>query len=104
MNSGVRREVSDALREYLDGQEKGVRKSYLQLMSELADEYGYEAATKAMDMALRNGSINMSDVSILAAKDYRLRDRDTPPEVGPSLEVYDDTLLKPRTAMGGALC
>ena len=103
MNSGVRREVSDALREYLDGQEKGVRKSYLQLMSELADEYGYEAATKAMDMALRNGSINMSDVSILAARitGYGI---DTPPEVGPSLEVYDDTLLKPRTAMGGALC
>lgn len=80
-----------------------MRKSYLQLMSELADEYGYEAATKAMDMALRNGSINMSDVSILAARitGYGI---DTPPEVGPSLEVYDDTLLKPRTAMGGALC
>ena len=101
MNSGVRLNVPDALREYLDLQEKSVRKSHLKLMSTLTDEYGYDAAVKAMEMALSNGSINESDVSILAARitGYGI---DTPPEIGPPLSVYDEELIHSRTQTGGA--
>lgn len=101
MNSGVRLCLSDALREYLDQQEKGVRKSCLKLMSTLTNEYGYEAAVKAMETALGNGGINESDVSILAARitGYGI---DTPPEAGPPLSVYDEELIHSRKKTGGA--
>lgn len=100
MNSGVRLGLPDALRTYLDEQEKSARKSNLKLMSSLADEYGYDAAVKAMDMSLSNGSINESDASILAARitGYGI---DTPPEAGPPLSVYDDVLIHSREQMGG---
>ena len=101
MNSGVRLNIPDSLRDYLDDQEKSARKANLKLMSTLTDEYGYDAAVEAMEMALANGSINESDVSILAARitGYGI---DTPPESGPPLTVYDDELIHSRTQMGGA--
>ena len=101
MNSGVRLNVPEALREYLDLQDKPVRKTYLKLMSTLTDEYGYEAAVQAMLMSLGNGGINASDVSILAARitGYGI---DTPPEAGPPLSVYDEELIHSRTKTGGA--
>lgn len=101
MNSGVRLDIPDSLRTYLDGQEKSARKANLKLMSTLTDEYGYDAAVEAMVMALANGNINESDVSVLAARitGYGI---DTPPEVGPPLTVYDDELIHSRTQMGGA--
>lgn len=101
MNSGVRQDVSDVLREYLDQQEKSTRKSLLKLMSTMTDEYGYEAARKAMEMALSNGDIHESDVSILAARitGYGI---DTPPEAGPALTVYDEELIHCRKQTGGA--
>ena len=100
MNSGVRLDMPDALRAYLDSQEKSIRKSHLKLMSTLTDEYGYDAAVKAMEIALGNGSINESDVSILAARitGYGI---DTPPEAGPPLSVYDEELIHSRSKMGG---
>lgn len=100
MNSGVRLDIPDALREYLDIQEKSVRKTYLELMSTLTDEYGYDAAVKAMELALGSGSINKSDASILAARitGYGI---DTPPEAGPPLSVYDDELIHSRSQKGG---
>lgn len=100
MNSGVRQDMPDALRDYLDQQEKSIRKSYLKLMSTLTDEYGYEAAVEAMKMAMDNGSINESDVSILAARitGYGI---DTPPEAGPPLTVYDEALIHSRMQKGG---
>lgn len=101
MNSGLRLNVPDVLREYLDNQEKSIRKSHLKLMSSLTDEYGYDAAVKAMEMALSNGSINESDVSVLAARitGYGI---DTPPEAGPPLSVYDEELIHARMMEGGA--
>ena len=101
MNSGVRLGLPDALREYLDEQEKSERKSQLRLMNALAEEYGFDAAVKAMDMSLSNGSINESDASILAARitGYGI---DTPPEAGPPLSVYDDVLIHSRSQTGGA--
>lgn len=101
MNSGVRLNIPDSLRDYLDKQEKSSRKANLKLMSTLTDEYGYDAAVRAMEMALGNGSINESDVSILAARitGYGI---DTPPESGPPLTVYDDELIHSRTQIGGA--
>lgn len=102
-NSGVRLNVPDVLRDYLDEQEKSVRKSYIKLMSTLTNEYGYDAAIEAMVMALKNGSINESDVSILAARitGYGI---DTPPEAGPELSVYDEELIHSRSQEGGAIC
>lgn len=100
-NSGVRQNIPDALREYLDSQEKSVRKAHLKLMSTLTDEYGYDAAVDAMTLALESGNINESDASILAARitGYGI---DTPPEAGPPLSVYDEALIHSRKQMGGA--
>lgn len=91
-NSGVRRDLPDPLREYMDGLDKPALKTSLRLMSSVNDQYGYNAAIDAMNMALKNGSINESDVKILAARitGYGIN---TPPENGPSLKVYDDAFL-----------
>ena len=64
-------------------------------MSSLNDEYGYRATVDAMTMSLKNGDVNSSDVTIIAQRitGYGI---DTPPESGPSLEVYDMAFLKPR--------
>ena len=45
-----------------------------------------------MLLALHNGNINESDVTVLAARitGYGI---DTPPEIGPSLNVYDYAFL-----------
>ena len=99
-NSGIRTEVSDPLREYLDGLERQNLKSNLQLMSNLNDEFGYPIALEAMNQSLRNGSINESDARILAQRiaTYGI---DTPPESGPSLDIYDDAFL-PKQKEGAA--
>lgn len=101
-NSGVRKEVPDLLREYLDHLEKPVLKSQLRLMRDLSNQYGYKAAINAMQLALQQGSVNHSDASILAARitGYGI---DTPPEVGPPLSIYDDTFLRPSNGTGGDL-
>lgn len=97
-NSGVRREVPDPLREYLDHADRLLLKSCLSLLNELTQEYGFRPAAKAMDLALWDGKISRSDAKIIAARitGYGI---DTPPAEGPSLEVYDDTFIK--TAKGG---
>lgn len=97
-NSGVRREVPDPLREYLDHADRPLLKSCLSLLNELTQEYGFRPAATAMDLALRDGRISKSDAKIIAARitGYGI---DTPPAEGPSLDVYDDTFLG--TAKGG---
>ena len=88
-NSGLRKELPDPLREYLDGLEKHQLKEQLRLMNELKKDYGYEAAVDAMTRALNNGCIHSSDARILAERitGYGIN---TPPDPGPSLSVYDD--------------
>ena len=46
-----------------------------------------------MEMAFSRGYINICDASVLAARitGYGIN---TPPETGPSLEVYDEAFLK----------
>ena len=80
-NSGIRRELPDPLRDYLDGMEKPEIKEKLRLMSGLNDEYGYRAAVDAMTMSLKNGDVNSSDATIIAQRitGYGI---DTPPESG----------------------
>ena len=98
-NSGVRRNVSDPLREYMDKAGKVERKHCLSLMTDLTEKYGFLPAVKAMDMALRDGKISSSDAQIIAARitGYGI---DTPPSDGPSLEAYDKSFLPQST--GGA--
>ena len=93
MNSGLRRDMTDPLRAYMDGLEKKARKAQLSILADLNREYGYTAAVNAMDMALRNnGEIHRSDATILAQRitGYGIN---TPPDSGPSLKVYDDAFL-----------
>lgn len=99
-NSGLRQETPDILRTYMDAQPKDKLKDCLRIMNELSDQYGFEAATKAMEMAAKRGNINVCDASVLAARitGYGI---DTPPETGPPLEVYDELFL---TKGGNALC
>ena len=67
-NSGIRKELPDPLRDYLDGLEKPELKEKLRLMSGLNDEYGYRAAVDAMTMSLKNGDVNSSDATIIAQR------------------------------------
>ena len=92
-NSGLRRKTPDALRAYMDAQPKEKLKDCLRIMNELTNQYGFQAAASAMEMACTRGSINICDASVLAARitGYGIY---TPPETGPSLAVYDDMFLK----------
>lgn len=65
----------------------------MRIMNELTNQYGFQATTSAMEMACTRGSINICDVSVLAARitGYGIY---TPPEAGPSLAVYDEMFLK----------
>lgn len=98
-NSGVRREVPDILRSYLDSQPKPVLRDSLKLLNELAHQYGYDAAVSAMNMAVRHGSININDASVIAARitGYGI---DTPAEAGPPLSIYDEAFLAGKSAKG----
>ena len=91
-NSGVRKEVTDPLREYMDGLPKPILKNCLAMMNELTGTYGFMAAVKAMDMALRDNRISASDAKIIAERitGYGI---DTPSDSGPSLDVYDKAFL-----------
>jgi len=91
-NSGIRRETPDVLRSYMDTQPKGKLKDCLRIMNELTNQYGFKAATSAMEMAVSRGNINICDASVLAARitGYGI---DTPPEEGPSLAAYDEAFL-----------
>lgn len=90
--SGLRRETPDILRTYMDAQPKEKLKDCLRIMDELTGQYGFRAAVSAMEMAAARGSINICDASVLAARitGYGI---DTPPQPGPSLDVYDETFL-----------
>ena len=94
-NSGFRKEVPDILRDYIDSQSKPDRKSTIQLLNELAGQYGVDAAVNALQMAIQKNSVNKSDAAILAARitGYGI---DTPPEPGPSLAMYDQAFLPPK--------
>lgn len=99
-NSGVRRELTDPLREYMDNAEKSQLKKALTLLEELNREHGFRPAIKAMDLALREGCISASDARIIAGRitGYGL---DTPPAEGPPLSVYDMAFLD--KGKGGAV-
>lgn len=92
-NSGLRRETPDGLRTYMDAQPREKLKDCLRIMNELTNQYGFEAAVSAMEMASARGNINICDTSVLAARitGYGIH---TPPEMGPSLAVYDEVFLK----------
>lgn len=94
-NSGVRNDMPDPLVEYLDSLEKQELKDKLRLLSSLNAMYGYHTSIEAMGMALKNGSVNVSDATIIAQRinGYGLN---TPPESGPSLSIYDEAFLLSR--------
>ncbi len=91
-NSGVRLEMTDPLREYMDHAEKPVLKDCLTLLNELTETHGFYPAVKAMDRALRGGRISASDARIVAERicSYGI---DTPPSEGPDLGEYDEAFL-----------
>ena len=92
MNSGLRLEAPDLLREYMDQSSKPELKNCLKVMHELTKQYGLKAAMAAMEMTAARGSVNICDASVLAARitGYGI---DTPPESGPPLTVYDEAFL-----------
>lgn len=93
-NSGFRKDAPEQIREYIDSQPRVKRKSCVRMLSDLAKQYGYQAAVNALKMAIENSSVNKSDMAILAARitGYGI---DTPPGPGPSLDVYDRAFLPP---------
>lgn len=99
-NSGVRLELTEPLRKYLDHVEKPVLKDCLSLLQELTEGYSFHAAVRAMDIALHGGKIRSGDAKIAIERmtGYGL---DVPPEQGPALEVYDRTFLGTPAQEGG---
>ena len=99
-NSGVRLELTDTLREYMDHAEKPVLKSCLTLLHELTEEYDFHAAIKAMDISLHGGRISASDARITIERmfGYGL---DEPPADGPELALYDRAFLPVGVQEGG---
>ena len=91
--SGLRRETPDILRAYMDAQPKEKLKDCLRIMNELTNQYGFQAAASAMEMAASRGNVNICDASVLAARitGYGI---ETPPQPGPSLSVYDEAFLR----------
>ena len=91
--SGLRRETPDILRTYMDAQPKEKLKDCLRIMNELTNQYGFQAAASAMEMAASRGNVNICDASVLAARitGYGI---ETPPQPGPSLSVYDEAFLR----------
>ena len=91
-NIGLREDLPDPLRDYIDGLDRRNRREQLHLMSDLNNEYGYQAAVQAMTMALNHGEIHSSDARVLAERitGYGI---ESPPDAGPSLEVYDEAFL-----------
>ncbi len=91
-NSGLRRELPSALRDYLDQQPRVMLKDCLKMMNDLNRQYGFEAAVSAMDMAAARGKLNLCDAAVLAARitGYGLHEL---PQAGPPLEVYDLAFL-----------
>lgn len=91
-NSGFRKDAPELVREYIDSQPRAGRKSCVRLLSGLTKQYGYQAAVDALELAIKGNRVNKSDAVILAARitGYGIY---TPPEPGPSLEVYDQAFL-----------
>ena len=91
-NSGFRKDAPELIREYIDSQPRAGRKSCVRLLNDLMKQYGYQAAVDALELAIKGNSVNKSDAAILAARitGYGI---DTPPEPGPSLDIYDLAFL-----------
>ena len=68
-------------------------------LSALSNQYGVKAAVDALELAIKNNSVNKADATILAARitGYGI---DTPPEPGPSLKIYDQTFLPAKGEAG----
>ena len=91
-NSGIRQQVPELLRDYMDDQAKDKRRDCLRIMNELTKQYGFPAAVKAMERAADRGEVNLCDAAVLAARitGYGI---DTPPDPGPPLVIYDQVFL-----------
>ena len=91
-NSGFRKDAPELIREYIDSQSRVDRKASVRLLSDLTKQYGFPAAIGALELAIKGKNVNKSDAAILAARisGYGI---DTPPEPGPSLDIYDRTFL-----------
>ena len=91
-NSGLRQDAPVQLKEYMDSLSKKDLKANIKILYELSRQHDLPTAFKAMTMSLEQGCINMCDAAVLADRiqGYGL---DTPPEAGPSLEIYDDVFM-----------
>jgi transposase len=92
-NSGLRLEIPDMLRDYMDNQSRPQLRGSLHILQQLTETYGLTAATEAMEKTIQRGTLNPVDTEVLAGRiaGYGIQ---TPPEPGPALEVYDEVFLK----------
>lgn len=77
----------------MDQQARPQLRSSLRILDHLTQSYGWQAALEAIEKALQQGSLNPVDTEVLAGRiaGYGIQ---TPPEPGPTLEVYDEIFLK----------
>lgn len=100
-NSGVRLEMPDPLREYMDHLEKPELKSCPGLLDELSGRYGFYPAIDAMGRSIHGGRISACDAELICQRivTYCI---DTPPEEGPDLGEYDAAFLAQAQGGGAA--
>lgn len=67
-NSGVRLEMPDPLREYMDHLEKPELKNCLALLADLSRQYAFYPAIDAMNRSLRDGRISASDAELICER------------------------------------
>lgn len=91
-NSGFRKDAPELIREYIDSQPRAGRRSCVSMLSRLTQQYGCQAALDALETAIRGNHVDKASTAVLAARiaGYGIS---TPPEPGPSLDVYDLAFL-----------
>ena len=91
-NCGVRLEMPDPLRDYMDHLERPALKDTIAMLEDLSSRYGFYPAIDAMARSLRDGRISSSDAELVCERicEYGL---DVPPGEGPDLKAYDDAFF-----------
>ena len=91
-NSAFRKDAPELIRCYIDELPRAEQKSCVEMIDEVRQNFGFESAIKAFELAILNKSVNRTDVTVLAARIVEFG-IDTPPSPGPSLDIYDDMFL-----------
>lgn len=87
----VRQVVTPVMQQYMDAGSSSVRRTAIQVLTEVTNQYGFDTAQKAFSAGIERGRTEIEAVMLLAAR-IASGGIDTVPEPGPSLAAYDELL------------